>query len=46
MLEDGEIQEAVLRAGPDVSQACETLIEMANRAGGKDNISVILALQE
>jgi PPM family protein phosphatase len=46
MLEDGEIQEAVLRAGPDVTQACETLIDMANRAGGKDNISVVLALQE
>lgn len=46
MLEDGEIQETVLRAGPDISQACETLIDMANRAGGKDNITVILAHQE
>lgn len=46
MLEDEEITDAVLRAGPDLSRACGTLIDMANRAGGKDNISVILALQE
>ena len=46
MVEDQEIEETVLRAGSDLSTACAMLVEAANRAGGKDNISVILALQE
>jgi protein phosphatase len=46
MVEDREIERAIRLAGPELSQACEKLVRMANRAGGKDNISVILALQE
>jgi serine/threonine protein phosphatase PrpC len=46
MVEDREIERAIRQAGPDLSQACEKLVQMANQAGGKDNISVILALQE
>lgn len=37
-----EIQAAVVDA-PDLTQACESLIDLANSRGGPDNITVILA---
>jgi len=46
MVEDRGIQELILCARTDLPLACEKLVQAANRAGGKDNISVILALRE
>jgi serine/threonine protein phosphatase PrpC len=46
MVEDQEIEEIILRAGSDLCTACSRLVEAANHAGGKDNISVILAVDE
>jgi PPM family protein phosphatase len=46
MMEDEVIEEIVLRAGLDLSLACAWLVEAANQAGGKDNVSVILASEE
>jgi protein phosphatase len=40
MLEDDQIQHLVLQSG-DPQAACAALIEAANQAGGKDNITVI-----
>ncbi|MFH2007415.1 MAG: Stp1/IreP family PP2C-type Ser/Thr phosphatase [bacterium] len=42
MVTDEEILEITL-AQPNLDRACDDLIEAANRAGGKDNITVILA---
>jgi protein phosphatase len=42
MVDDGRIAE-VLRDETDVKSACARLVEMANQAGGKDNITVVLA---
>lgn len=41
MLTDDQIEQ-ILRDVPDPQQACETLIQSANNAGGRDNITVIL----
>jgi protein phosphatase len=41
MLSDAEI-EAVLRQGLDVDTTCRQLVDAANGAGGRDNITVIL----
>ena len=42
MVDDARIAEVLaLRREPD--EQCATLIEMANRAGGADNITVVLA---
>jgi protein phosphatase len=41
MVKSDEIK-SVLAANPDPKQACQTLIERANKAGGHDNITVII----
>ncbi|MCS7186927.1 MAG: Stp1/IreP family PP2C-type Ser/Thr phosphatase [Armatimonadota bacterium] len=41
MVEDGEI-ERVLLSEPDIKSAAETLIKLANEAGGDDNITVAI----
>jgi serine/threonine protein phosphatase PrpC len=41
VISDKEIEE-VIRTSPNPQQACQTLINMANSAGGPDNISVII----
>jgi protein phosphatase len=42
MVDDGRIA-AVLHDRPEPKAACERLVAMANEAGGKDNITVLLA---
>lgn len=42
MLEDTKIEEIVREHAGDLEQAGASLVEQANEAGGKDNISVIL----
>jgi serine/threonine protein phosphatase PrpC len=42
MLSDEEIAD-VLGTVPDIHQACERLIDLANEKGGKDNVTVVLA---
>ncbi len=42
MLPDATIEE-MLRAGGAVEQVCRQLVDAANEAGGRDNISVVLA---
>ena len=42
MLDDATIKRMLLNAGKENDNLCEQLIEAANRAGGKDNISVAL----
>lgn len=42
MIDDEEILEIALRQ-PNLDRTCDELIAAANRAGGKDNITVILA---
>ena len=42
MLTDGEIAEIIL-GSDDTASAAEKLLERANAAGGKDNITVIVA---
>lgn len=42
MLADGRIEELVRAHGEDLEGACRALIEAANAAGGRDNVSVIL----
>ena len=42
MLEDSEMEEILRENKSDLEQAGRTLVERANEAGGKDNISVIL----
>jgi protein phosphatase len=43
MLPDVRILEVVTGRGTDLEGACGDLVEEANRAGGRDNVSVILA---
>jgi protein phosphatase len=43
MLPDARILEIVTGRGADVEAACGALVEEANRVGGRDNVSVILA---
>jgi serine/threonine protein phosphatase PrpC len=43
MVEDSDIQSSLQANASDLPTASETLVEMANRNGGKDNISVVLA---
>ena len=40
---DDERIAAILRASKDLEQTCAQLIEAANRAGGRDNITCVLA---
>ena len=42
MLEDERIAEIILAGGADVAQIADSLIEAANEAGGKDNVSAIV----
>ncbi len=42
MLRDEEIEE-ILRCQPDPAQACQALVQEANAAGGRDNITVVVA---
>ena len=46
MVEDEDILRIVRRSGSDVKAACGRLVDLANKRGGKDNVSVILALYE
>jgi PPM family protein phosphatase len=41
MLTDAQIEQ-ILRDKPDPQQACDTLVNQANNAGGRDNITVVL----
>lgn len=43
MLEDDEIMEIILKDTGDLEQTCENLIARANKRGGRDNITIILA---
>lgn len=45
MIEDDEIKEIVLECSGDITAAVEKLIDRANYYGGKDNISVVLAVK-
>lgn len=38
-----QICEVVHRGGPDVSKICHQLVDLANEAGGEDNITVIVS---
>jgi PPM family protein phosphatase len=40
---DRRIRSVMVQAGPDLEAACRLLVAAANEAGGKDNISVIVA---
>lgn len=42
MLPDASVEE-LLRAGGTVEEVCRNLVDAANEAGGRDNISVVLA---
>jgi serine/threonine protein phosphatase PrpC len=42
MVSDTDMEE-VLRSIPDVEHACTRLVELANAAGGNDNVTCILA---
>ena len=42
MVSDTDMEE-VLRSISDVEQACTRLVELANAAGGNDNVTCILA---
>ena len=42
MLEDNQIEKILKENAEDMKQAGERLVQQANEAGGKDNISVIL----
>ena len=41
-LRDTEIADVIAAHAPDLDQACEALIQAANRHGGRDNITVLL----
>lgn len=42
VVEDKEICETVLKARGNVNLACENLVDLANKKGGPDNISVVI----
>ena len=42
LVQDEELLKTVGEAGGDLDQACRNLIDLANRRGGKDNITVLL----
>jgi len=42
MLEDEAMEEVLKKNGDNLEQAARTLVDQANEAGGKDNISVVL----
>jgi serine/threonine protein phosphatase PrpC len=43
MVEDTDIQNSLQQHADDLATASDTLVEMANKNGGRDNISVVLA---
>ncbi|HAV42391.1 TPA: Stp1/IreP family PP2C-type Ser/Thr phosphatase [bacterium] len=43
MLDDQEILSEVLKSNKEPQRACESLVDLANMKGGRDNITVILA---
>jgi PPM family protein phosphatase len=46
MVDDDEIKRVVLSGGPHLETSAERLVDIANTHGGKDNITVILALND
>jgi PPM family protein phosphatase len=42
MIEDAQIAGAIFASVPDVQRAAQRLVELANAAGGRDNVSVIV----
>jgi len=42
MVPDDEIRQCLLDALPDPNRSCQLLVEAANKAGGKDNITVVV----
>jgi protein phosphatase len=46
MLDPPLLRQLVVQGGDDLSRTCNRLVEAANRKGGTDNISVILARSE
>jgi PPM family protein phosphatase len=46
LVEDWVIAEVLQGASNNLKEACKTLISLANRNGGKDNITVLLAVVE
>ena len=42
MVQDGEIERVLQSTLPDITEAARRLVVMANEAGGRDNISVVL----
>ncbi len=42
MLSDDEIQQTIQNSTDDLDRCCETLVNKANEAGGRDNITVVL----
>lgn len=46
MVEEEDMRELILRGGGDLERTCRALVEAANAKGGRDNISVILAMEE
>jgi protein phosphatase len=42
MIDDAEIASAIFASVPDVQRAAQRLVDLANAAGGRDNVSVIV----
>ena len=42
MIDDIEIAGAIFASVPDVNRAAQRLVDLANAAGGRDNVSVIV----
>src|SRR5439155_26188550 len=42
MVEEAELLSAVAREGSDLQQACDTLVDLANARGGRDNSTIII----
>jgi protein phosphatase len=42
MVDDAQIARAIFASVPDVQRAAQRLVDMANAAGGRDNVSVIV----
>ncbi len=42
MIDDAQIARAIFGSVPDVQRAAQRLVELANAAGGRDNVSVVV----